>query len=88
MSFNAVDVTVLNQPNTGNSFFHPPPRLALDFLPTQTSNFDFGVSIFFNTKFNSGTKNFPTSSGVRFLTENPASLPKCLRALIVFFKNV
>ena len=43
VSFNAVDITDLIRPNTGNSFFHPPPSLALDFLTTQTSDSDFDV---------------------------------------------
>ena len=41
VSFNAVDVTVSIRPNTRNSFFDPPPSLALDVFqirtPTQTT---------------------------------------------------
>ena len=48
VSFNAVDVSVLIQPNTPSCFFHPPPSLALDFFPTQTSDSDFGVLNFFS----------------------------------------
>ena len=70
VSFNAVDITVLIRPNTRNSFFHPPQSLALDFLSTQTSDYNFDVPIFFKTNLNSGSSNFPTSSESRLFTES------------------